>query len=71
MKNYMAVICTATFGLALSFLLVGCDRDVSHTETTSASSDGTVKSKEKTVTQAPDGTVTKTEESKTTTANKP
>jgi hypothetical protein len=63
----MAVICTATSVLALSFLLVGCDREVSHTETTSASSDGTVKSKEKTVTQTPDGTVTKTEETKKTT----
>ena len=67
MKTCMAVICTATSALALSFLLVGCDREVSHTETTSASSDGTVKSKEKTVSQAPDGTVTKTEETKKTT----
>ena len=57
--------------LALSFLFAGCDRQVSHSESSSVSSDGTVKSKEKTVTQAPDGTVTKTEESKTTSTNKP
>jgi hypothetical protein len=68
----MVVMCVATFALALSFLLVGCDRQVSHTESSSTSNDGTVKSKEKTVTQSPDGTVTKTEESKSTvTTNKP
>ena len=71
MKNRMTVITAATSALALSFLLVGCDREVSHTESSSTSSDGTVKTKEKTVKQAPDGTVTKTEESKTTTTNKP
>jgi hypothetical protein len=66
-KNRMAVICVAMSALALSFLLVGCDRQVSHTESSTVNSDGTVKSKEKTVTQSPDGTVTKTEESKKTT----
>jgi len=67
MKNCMTVICAATSALALSFLLVGCAREVSHTESSSVSSDGTVKSKEKTVTKSSDGTVTKTEESKKTT----
>jgi hypothetical protein len=70
MKNRMFgmfAICVATSVLALSFLMVGCDRQVSKTESSSVSSDGTVKSKEKTVTKATDGTVTKTEESKTTT----
>ena len=68
----MAVICVATSALALSFLLVGCDREVSRTESSSDSKDGTVKSKEKTVTETRDGTVTKTEESKTTiSTNKP
>lgn len=71
MKKHMIGICRFTSGLALSLLLVGCAREVSHTESSSVSSDGTVKSKEKTVTQAPDGTVTKTEESKTSTATKP
>ena len=65
--NRMAVMCVATSALALSFLLVGCDREVSNTKSSSVSSDGTVRSKEKTVTKAPDGTVTKTEESKETT----
>ena len=67
-KNIMVGICAATSALALSFLTVGCDRQVSHTESSSVSSDGTVKSKEQTVTKAPDGTVTKTEETKKTTA---
>lgn len=54
--------------LALSFVLVGCDREVSHDSTSKVSNDGTVKTKDKTVTQSPDGTVTKTEETKKTTA---
>ena len=51
--------------MALSFLLVGCDRTLSSDKTTTVSSDGTVKTKEKTVTQSPDGVI-KTEESKKT-----
>ena len=69
--NRMAVMCVAMSALALSFLLVGCDREVSNSKSSSVSSDGTVKSKENTVTQASDGTVTKTEESKSTSPNKP
>jgi hypothetical protein len=65
--NRMVVVCVATAALALSLMLVGCDREVSRTESSSVSSDGSVKSKEKTVTQSKDGTVTKTEESKKTT----
>ena len=65
--NRIAVMCVATSALALSFLLVGCAHEVSHTKQSSVSSNGTVKSKEKTVTQSMDGTVTTTEESKKTT----
>jgi hypothetical protein len=71
MKNRMSTISVAMSTLALSFLLVACDREVSKTTTTSTSSDGTVKSKEKTTTQASDGTVTKTEETKKTEPPKP
>jgi hypothetical protein len=68
----MAVMCVATSALALSCLLVGCDKEVSKTESSSTGSDGTVKSKEKTVTETKDGAVTKTEESKSTVStNKP
>ena len=63
-KNGMAVMCVATSAVALSFLLIGCDREVSNTKSSSESKDGTVKSTEKTVTQSPDGTTTKTEETK-------
>jgi hypothetical protein len=61
-----AALCGAMSALALSFLLVGCAHEVSHTKKSSVSSDGTVKSTEKTVTQSQDGTVTKTEEFKKT-----
>ena len=72
MKNRMMVTCVAMSALALSFLLIGCDREVSKTESSSVSRDGTVKSTETTVTQSNDGTVTKTEESqKTTPPEKP
>jgi hypothetical protein len=71
MKNRLIVISVAMSTLALSFQLVACDREVSKTTTSSTNSDGAVKSTEKTVTQAPDGTVTKTQESATTTPNKP
>ena len=66
-------MCVAMSALALSFMLVGCDKDVSSTKSTSDSGDGTVKSKEKTVSQSPDGTTTtKTEDSKSTiSTNKP
>ena len=68
----MAVVCVAMSALALSVLLVGCDREVSHTDSSTVKSDGTVKADEKTVTKSADGTVTKTEESKSTTStNKP
>jgi hypothetical protein len=63
----MGVGCVAMSALALSLLLVGCDREVSNTKSSSVNSDGAVKSTEKTVTQSKDGTVTKTEESKKTT----
>jgi hypothetical protein len=69
MKNRKVIISVAMSVLALSFLLVGCDREVSKTKSSSVSSDGAVKSQEKTVTKAPDGTVTKTQESKTTSPN--
>jgi hypothetical protein len=62
--NRMGVVCVATSALALSLLLVGCDREVSNTKSSSENKDGTVKSTEKTVTESKDGTVTKTEETK-------
>jgi hypothetical protein len=66
MKNRNVVVCIALSALTLSFMIVGCDQQVSKTTSTSVGKDGTVKSVEKVVTQSPDGTVTKTQESKTT-----
>ena len=62
--NRIAVICLLTASLTLPLLFVGCAHEISHTERSRVSSDGTVKSQEKTVTQSSDGTVTTTEESK-------
>ena len=64
MKNSSIATRAAVSALALSFLVVGCERQVSSDKTSTVSSDGTVKSKEKTVTKSSDGTVTKTEETK-------
>ena len=55
----------AVSAVGFSLLTVGCERTVSKTEDTHVSSDGTVKTKEKKVTENPDGTVTKTETKKT------
>ena len=67
MKKHIIVTCMAVSALAMTLLLVGCDRQVSSDTKSSTSSDGTVKTTDKSVTQAPDGTVTKTEETKKTT----
>jgi uncharacterized lipoprotein NlpE involved in copper resistance len=66
MKNHKIVTCAAMSALALSFLLVGCDRQVSSKTSSTVSSDGTVKTTDKTVTQSSDGTVTKTDDTKKT-----
>ena len=67
MMNHKIVTCAAISALSLSFLLVGCDHQVSSEKSSSTSSDGTVKTKEKTVTKSADGTTTKTDETKKTT----
>jgi hypothetical protein len=59
------LVLSAISAVGMSCLMVGCEREVSHTESTKVNSDGTVKSKEQTVTEKPDGTVTKTETKKT------
>ena len=59
LKKLPLVVLTA---VALSVIGVGCDRTISKKETSSTSSDGTVKSKETTVVQKSDGTVVKKEE---------
>ena len=66
MNNRIVIMGVAMSTLALSFLLAACDHEVSKTTTRSENSYGTVKSTEKTVTQAPDGTVTRKQESTTT-----
>jgi hypothetical protein len=67
MKTCRMATLTVTSALALLFLTMGCDRTVSKTESEKVKSDGTVETKEKTVTESSDGTVTKKEEEKKTT----
>ena len=71
MKNRLWVMGTVLSVVALSFIFVACEQQVSSDKTSTVSSDGTVKTKEKTVTRAADGTETKTEETKKTTPPKP
>jgi hypothetical protein len=68
MKRRMVVL-GATVVVAFSSLLTGCDRTVSKTESTSVNSDGSVKTKEKTVTEKSDGTIEKKEETRKTSPN--
>ena len=53
--------------LVLCFATVGGNHTISTSKKTSVSSEGTVKSTETTVTQKPDGTIVKEEETKNTT----
>ena len=55
----------AMSALGFSFLTAGCEREVSRTEDVKVKKDGTVESKEKVVTENPDGTTNKTEIKKT------
>ena len=71
MKTCKITLLAVTSAFALSLLTTGCDRTVSHTESEKVKSDGTVESKEKTVTESPDGTVKKEEEKKTTPPQNP
>ena len=57
MNHRKLVTLAAMSALGLSFLTVGCGRTLSRTEETKVSSDGTVKTKAKTVTENSDGTV--------------
>ena len=52
--------------LAFSLLTAGCARTISKTEETRVSGTGAVTTKEKTITENPDGTISKTETRKTT-----
>ncbi len=64
MKNHIFKTCLATSALAVSFLLVGCAHEISHEKRTTVGPNGTVRSQERTVTEQPDGTVTRKDEFK-------
>ncbi len=63
MKSLSTLILAASLFGGVPFM-TGCDRTVSHTESTKETPGGGVKHEETTVTQHPDGTVSKETESK-------
>lgn len=67
MKKRNIAFSTVLFVAALPMAMSGCDREISHSSRTTTKSDGSVKTEEKTVKKAPDGTIIKeeTEKSKT------
>jgi signal recognition particle receptor subunit beta len=65
MKTVKIALMATMSALMLSFLTMGCDRTLSHTESEKVKSDGTVEKKEKTVSESPDGTIKKEEKKST------
>jgi hypothetical protein len=61
MKRYLQALSVIAC-LAATGYLTGCDREVGHSKTVDVNDNGTVKTKEKTVTQHNDGSTTVTEE---------
>ena len=65
MKTAKIALMATMSALMLSFLTMGCDRTLSHTESEKVKSDGTVEKKEKTISETPDGTIKKEEKKST------
>jgi len=63
-RTFYAIVLSLAFTAPLA-LTAGCGREVSHTETDKTSSDGPSVHKETTVTQNPDGTINKTQQTET------
>ena len=61
MKKMIMFLMSAALALPMA-TLIGCDREVSHTEKVDVKSDGTVKKEQTTVTEKPDGTIVKEQE---------
>jgi hypothetical protein len=61
----------ATLAVALTAMpvIIGCDREVGHTEKTTTNSNGTQTHSEQTTVQHPDGTTSTTTEKKSTNGN--
>ena len=54
-RKRIITACLAASARLVLALARGCDREVSHTSSTTVHDDGTVKTKDKTVTVSPDG----------------
>ncbi len=66
MKNHYLKIAALSAVIATPFFTTGCERTISKDEKTTTHDDGSTTTKEKTVTQEPDGTIKKTDETKKT-----
>jgi hypothetical protein len=66
MKTRNLTLLTATSAFALALLTTGCQNTLYKSETQKVKSNGTVETKQRTITENPDGTITRTDEKKTT-----
>ena len=62
MKSWILSLLLSCGLVGVPIAVCGCDRELSHSETTAQKSDGTVKHEETTVKEKPDGTVVKEQE---------
>lgn len=65
MKHGTRVVLAGLLAVSMAWFIVGCEREIARTSETTVKDDGTVKTEEKRVTEQ-DGTITVTEEEKTT-----
>jgi len=65
MRHLSRTLLTVTTLAGLAVFASGCEREVTHSEKTEIKDDGTIKSKEKTVSEGPGNRTTVTEESST------
>jgi hypothetical protein len=63
--NPKIVTLASLISIAASLLTVGCGHTLSKTQETHVSRDGTVRTSEKTVTENPDGSISRSETKKT------
>jgi len=66
MKTRNLTLLAATSAFALSLLTTGCQNTLYKSETQKVKSNGAVETKQRTITENPDGTITRTDEKTTT-----
>ena len=66
MKTRNLTLLTTTLAFAVSLLTTGCQNTLYKSETQKVKPSGAVETRERTITENPDGTITRTDEKKTT-----